>query len=211
MWSKDGHSKTMRLLIIYCHPVPTSFAHALFETATRALTTAGHETRSIDLYAEGFDPVMSRSERETYLTDPTGNAQRVQPHVDALLWAEGLVFVFPTWFYGPPAMLKGWFERVWLPGIAFGVPRYKGDTAQGKLGHIRRITVVTTSGSPWWWLRLIRDPGKSFFTRGLRPLFARGCRFEWLQLHNMNNATDADRAGFVTKVERQLSVPELRR
>jgi NAD(P)H dehydrogenase (quinone) len=196
----------MRLLIIYCHPVPTSYCHALLQTAVQALTEAGHETRTIDLYAQAFEPVMSRTERETYLTDPKGNAAKVEPHVTALLWAEGLVFVYPTWFYGPPAMLKGWFERVWLPEIAFGVPRYKGDRAQGKLGHIRRVVVITTSGSPWWWLQLIRDPGRNFFTRGLRPLFAKRCRYDWLQLHNMNNATDADRTGFLAKVLAQLRV-----
>ena len=199
----------MRLLIVYCHPVPSSYAHALLEATRGALAQAGHDLKTIDLYGENFDPVMSRAERETYLSDPQGNARKVQSHVDALLWAEGLVFVFPTWFYGPPAMLKGWFERVWLPEIAFGVPRHKGDRAQGKLGDIRRVVVVTTSGSPWWWLRLIRDPGRSFFTRGLRPLFARGCRVQWLQLYNMNNATDADRRDFLAKVSRQLSVPEL--
>jgi putative NADPH-quinone reductase len=199
----------MRLLIVYCHPDPESYGHALLETAQRALTRAGHTIETIDLYAEGFEPVLSREEKKTYLSDPQGNAAKVQRHVDLLLWAEGLVFVYPTWFYGPPAMLKGWFERVWLPGIAFGVPRYKGDRAQGKLGNIRRVIVITTSGSPWWWLRLIRDPGKNFFTRGLRPLFGQGCRFDWLQLHNMNNATDADRQGFIAKVDHRLSVPDL--
>ncbi|MBM3526143.1 MAG: flavodoxin family protein, partial [Alphaproteobacteria bacterium] len=157
-----------------------------------------------DLYAEGFDPVLSRHERERYLGDCASNVAAVAPHVEALNWAEALVFVFPIWFYGPPAMLKGWLERVWLPGVAFEIPRYKGDRARGKLHNIRKLVVITSSGSPWWWLKLIRDPARNLFARGLRVLFARSCHVEWLQLYNMNNASDDDRRRFVARVERRL-------
>ncbi len=194
----------MRYLLVYCHPVPNSFASALRGTAERVIGAAGHELRIIDLYAEGFDPVMTRTERERYLSDGAANAALVAPHVEALGWAEGLIFVFPIWFYGPPAMLKGWLERVWLPGVAFEVPRFKGDRARGRLQNIRRLVVITSSGSPWWWLKLIRDPARNLFARGLRVLFNRSCRVEWLQLYDMNNATDDDRRRFIGRVERRL-------
>ncbi len=194
----------MRLLVVFCHPDPESFGAAIFRTATEALRAAGHELRIIDLYAEGFDPVFTREERRTYLTDTAQNIAGVAPHVEALQWAEGWVAIYPTWFYGLPAMLKGWLDRVWLPGVTFQVATAKKRTIRGELQNIRRFVGITTSGSPWWWLRVIGDPGRSLLMKGLRPLYARGCRMSWLQLHDMNHATAADREAFLAKVDRTL-------
>lgn len=194
----------MRILVVYCHPVPTSYAAALRDRALAALARAGHETRLLDLYREGFDPVMSPLERERYLTDGEANIAGVQPHVDALRWAEGLLFVFPTWYFGPPAMLKGWLERTWLPGVAFRVPRFKGDRQGPLMQHVRWLGVITTSGSPRWWLFVLGDPVRRLFARALRALFARRCRVQWLQLYSMNNTTPEDRARFLDRVDRVL-------
>lgn len=194
----------MRCLIVHCHPDPESYNAALFREATTALRGAGHEVRCIDLYAEGFDPVLTREERQAYLANPRWIEARVQAHVDALRWAEHLVFVYPSWFYGPPAVLKGWLERVWLPGVAFLPPPAKGRRAVAGLRQVQRLTVVTTGGAPWWWLQVIGDPGRRLFTRGLRALFARHCRVTWLQQHNMNNATPTDLQAFLQTVARRL-------
>jgi NAD(P)H dehydrogenase (quinone) len=194
----------MRLLVVFCHPDPESFGAAIFRTACDALRAAGHELRIIDLYAEGFDPVFTREERRTYLADTAQNIAGVAHHVEALQWAEGWVAIYPTWFYGLPAMLKGWLDRVWLPGVTFQVATAKKRTIRGELQNIRRFVGITTSGSPWWWLRVIGDPGRSLLMKGLRPLYARGCRMSWLQLHDMNHATAADREAFLAKVDRSL-------
>ncbi len=194
----------MRCLVVFCHPDPESFNAALFRAAREALEQAGNELRCIDLYAECFDPVLSRAERAVYNTNPALIAAHVQPHVDALDWAEHLVFIYPTWFYGPPAMLKGWLERVWLPGVAFESPTVKGEAPRAALGHVRRLTVVTTTGSPWWWLKLMGDPGRTLFARGLRVLFARRCQTTVLQLHNMDNVTREDCTRFLNKVSSTL-------
>ena len=195
----------MRLLVVYCHPDPESFGAALFSTAVQALRDAGHELRPIDLYAEGFDPVMSLAERRSYLTDTARNIDAVAEHVDALRWAEGWIVIYPTWYYSMPAMLKGWLDRVWLPGVTFEIAPAKERTISGKLKHIRRFVGITTSGSPWWWLKLIGDPGRSIFMKGLKPLYAKGCRMKWLQLHNMNHVTVDDRSAFLARVRRELS------
>lgn len=194
----------MRVLVVHCHPNPESFNAALYRSACAALQAAGHELRSIDLYAEGFDPVLTRQEHAAYLHEPGLIAARVQKHVDALLWAEHLVFVYPTWFQGPPAMLKGWFERVWLPGVAFRPAPAPGQLVVPLLRHVRRLTVVTTGGSPWWWLKLAGEPGRKLFTRGLRPLFAPECKTTWLQLHDMNHVTADKRSAFMARVQRKL-------
>lgn len=196
----------MKLLVVFCHPDPRSYGAALRDTALQALRSAGHELRLIDLYAEGFDPVLSPAEKMTYLPDTAKNIAAVQPHVDALRWAEGWVAIYPTWMYGPPAMLKGWLDRVFLPGVSFTVAKGKQRRIEGQLRNIRAFVGITTSGSPWWWLRWVRDPGRSLFTRALKPLYARGCRFTWLQLYNMNHTTDADRAAFLAKVARTLEM-----
>ena len=194
----------MRLLVVFCHPDPDSYGAAIFRTACQALREAGHELRIIDLYAEGFDPVFTRDEKRSYLTDTGQNIAGVARHVEALQWAEGWVAIYPTWFYGLPAMLKGWLDRVWLPGVTFQVATAKKRTIRGELQNIRHFVGITTSGSPWWWLRVIGDPGRSLLMKGLRPLYARGCRMSWLQLHDMNHATAADREAFLAKVDRTL-------
>jgi NAD(P)H dehydrogenase (quinone) len=195
----------LRLLVVYCHPDPDSFGAALRRTAVDTLRGAGHELREIDLYAEGFDPVFSLQERRTYLADTQKNIDGVTRHVEALRWAEGWLVIYPTWFYGAPAMLKGWLDRVWLPGVTFRVATAKERTISGELKNIRLFIGITTSGSPWWWLKVIGDPGRSLFMKGLRPLYGRGCRMRWLQLHNMNHVTAADREAFLVRVRQQLA------
>jgi NAD(P)H dehydrogenase (quinone) len=194
----------MNILFIFCHPDPNSYGAALARAARQALEDNGHTVKFIDLYAEGFNPVLSLAEKTNYLPNTAYNIELVKPHVDALQWAEGFVVYYPTWYYGPPAMLKGWLERVWLPGISFDIPKKKGDRAEGKLKNIRQFVGISTSGSPWWWLKLIRDPGRNMFMRGFRPLYARGCKMHWLQLHNMNNTTQPDREKFIAKVQRLM-------
>jgi putative NADPH-quinone reductase len=192
----------LRTLIVHAHPVTGSFSHALLETVCAALKSRGHTLRVIDLYAERFDPVLSRDERERYLTDAKGLEALVQPHVDALRWCEHLVFVYPVWFYGMPAIMKGWLERVWLPGVAFLPPPVKGKAAVPGLQHIGRLSVVCTGGAPWWWLKIIGDPNQRLVMRGLRALMHPRCQKTWLQLHNMNNVSRAECEAFVAKVRR---------
>jgi NAD(P)H dehydrogenase (quinone) len=195
----------MRILVVFCHPSGESFGAALCAEAVAALEAGGHELRLRDLYRMGFDPVLSLEEWRDYLAQPQRNEARQADHIEDLRWAEGLVVIYPTWYYGPPAMLKGWLERTWLPGVAFDLPRFKGDRPHRRLGHIRLFVGITTSGSPWWWLRVIRDPGRSLFTRGLRILFAPRCRMVWHQLHSMNSATAADRTRFLGRVRSSLA------
>jgi NAD(P)H dehydrogenase (quinone) len=195
----------MKLLLVFCHPDPNSFGAAIRRTAVDALQAAGHELREIDLYAQGFNPVFSAAEKSTYLSDTAQNIAGVAAHVEALQWAEGWITIYPTWYYGAPAMLKGWLERVWLPGVTFRIATAKERTIGGELRNIKRFVGITTSGSPWWWLKVIGDPGRSLFMKGLRPLYAKRCRMQWLQLYNMNHVTAADREAFLARVKRELS------
>ena len=194
----------MRVLVIFSHPSSESYGAALFEMACRTLSAAGHELRVHDLYREQFQPVLTTEEWEKYLTNTDEIIEKHPDHVADLQWAEALVVIYPTWYYGAPAMLKGWLERVWLPGISFEIPDAKQKRPKPKLRHIRHFVGITTSGSPWWSIKVIRDPGRNLWTRGLRVLFAPRCKVGWCQLYNMNHTTDADRSRFLTKVNRTL-------
>jgi NAD(P)H dehydrogenase (quinone) len=194
----------MNILFVFCHPDSNSYGATLAAAARQALETNGHRVKFIDLYAEGFNPIFSLEEKQNYLSNTDYNLNLVKPHVEALQWAEGLIVYYPTWYYGPPAMLKGWLDRVWLPGVSFSVPKKKGQRAEGKLKNIRLFIGITTSGSPWWWLKLIGDPGRSMFMRGFRPLYSVACKMRWLQLHNMNNTTAKDRKNFISRIQHTM-------
>ena len=194
----------MRILVVFCHPSAESYCAALLDAARRGLLAAGHDLRVRDLYREGFDPVLSEEEWTSYLVQPDENARRHAEHVADLRWAEGLIVIYPTWYFGPPAMLKGWLEKVWLPGVSFEIAPGRFRRARPLLCNIRLFVGITTSGSPWWWMRLIRDPGRSLWIRALRPMFAPRCRLIWRQLHDMNHRSQADREAFLEGVERDL-------
>lgn len=194
----------MRVLVIYCHPVSESFAAAAHHTVLQALAEAGHEVTDVDLYAEGFDPVMSRQERLDYL-NTARNVRPVRRYDDQLAWAQVIVLVYPTWMHGMPAMLKGYFDRVWLPGVAFDVAP-DGRVLTDRLKNIKRIVVITTYGGSRWTVRLmLGDPARKVVARGLRALCARNCRVHWLAHYNMDSATPKQLRRFLEVVWRQIA------
>lgn len=194
----------MKLLVVYCHPCPESFCAAVRDVALSALAKAGHETRLIDLHASGFDPIMGPDERRGYHTARKNEAP-VAEHLAQLRWAEGVLFVYPTWWYGPPAMLKGWLDRVWVPHATFVMPE-PGKPIGRVLVNIRLLGAVTTLGSPWWWWRVVMgEPGRRIMLRGLRPLVAPRAKTLWLALHDMDSVSEAKRKGFLEKVGERLA------
>jgi putative NADPH-quinone reductase len=194
----------MRLLVVYCHPVETSYVGSLHSVVLEALSSDTHDVTDLDLYAEGFDPVLTREERLEYY-NPGRNTDNIQKYADQLLLAEGILLIYPSWWYGLPAMLKGYFDRVWLPGVAFDV-KADGRIGTDRLRHIRRIVVVTTYGSPWWLIRLFMgDPARKFISRGLRRICGRGCRITWYVKYGMDRATPDQLNRFLTKVRSGVS------
>jgi putative NADPH-quinone reductase len=186
----------MRVLLVYCHPRADSFSAVLRETVREALAARGHDVELVDLYAEGFLPALTAEERAAYHTEG-GNLAGVEAHAARLRASDALVLVYPTWWYGMPAMLKGWFDRVWVPGVAFRL----GDGAiEPLLTNIRRIAVVTTYGSPRWLLWYLGWPDRRLLGRGLRRLCARGCRLDWLSLTWMDKRQRGELAAFRDRV-----------
>ena len=95
----------MRVLVVYCHPEPESYTAAVRDVVLERLEAAGAEVRLLDLYAREFPPVLSRAEWRGY-EDTSVNATPVAEEVEALRWCDGLIFVYPTWWYGVPAVLS---------------------------------------------------------------------------------------------------------
>jgi NAD(P)H dehydrogenase (quinone) len=197
----------MRVVIVFCHPTRQSFTGAALERVVSGLAAAGHAMRVIDLYAEGFRPELSREEHEQHLIDhfarPDLRPDLVR-HVEHLMWAEALVLVYPTWWSGQPAMLKGWFDRVLLNGVAWDLP--EGATRiRPRLWNIRRLAVVTSHGSTKWVNALEGEGGKRVVARALRVLCNRRCRTRWLALYNIDRTSLAKRQAFLERVERDLA------
>ena len=187
----------MRVLYLYCHPLPESFHAAIRERALAGLAAARHEVDLLDLYAEKFDPVMSEAARRDY-HDTSRNQAGLESYVFRLRVAEALVVQFPVWSFGMPAMLKGYFDRMMMPGVAFDL----SDPAHAKplLGNLRRIVGITTYGRPWTRAFLVGDPPRKMVKRYL-PWFADGqVRVDYYALYHMNIASEAQRAAFMEKV-----------
>ncbi|MBL9049975.1 MAG: NAD(P)H-dependent oxidoreductase [Tabrizicola sp.] len=194
----------MRLLFVHAHPVPESFNAALCAAALETARAQGHDVRLIDLHAEGFNPVMSTDERRGYTEDVPLPADLVH-QVEALQWAEGLILVYPTWWYSQPAILKGWMDRVWRPGIAFTLHE-EGQRLRPALANIRLIGVITSFGSPWWfWTFLIGAPGRKIVLRGLRFCTNRRTKTFWLGLHEIDDQTEASRKRYIDKVRARIA------
>jgi NAD(P)H dehydrogenase (quinone) len=187
----------MRVLVVYCHPVETSFHAALHQEVLNNLRAAGHEVDDCDLYAEGFNPVLSREERIGYHEVP-GNQLPLKSYVERLQWAEALVFCFPTWCFGLPAMLKGYFDRLFMPGVAFDI----SDPANVKpmLTHIRRVSAVVTYGRPRWVAWYMGDPPRKIVTRYMRRLTGNTAKADYHAYYHMNVATPSQLTRFKARV-----------
>ena len=192
----------MRILVVWAHPLADSYSAALKDRAVASLEATGHEVDLLDLYAEEFDPVLSAQERLDY-HEIGPNQANVQSYVAQLRAAEGLLLIFPTWSFGYPAILTGWLQRVWVPGVAFGLREEGGPIIPGILG-IRRVAAITTTGSPWWYVKAVGNPARKVLKRGHRVMFAKGARTKWLDLNNMNKDSPTKRKRFLAKVERVL-------
>lgn len=192
----------MRAVLVHCHPVEGSFSSAVRDAALRGLTAAGHDVTVLDLAAENFRCVMSPPEWESYMAGTGEIADDVAHHVEAVRHAELIVFTYPTWWSGLPAQLKGWLERVMLPGVAFTLDR--GRVRPG-LGHVRRIVVASTYGSPWLYVKAINDNGRRTLVRALRAATGWRARCRHVGLYAMDTATDEDRRAFLARVEKAVA------
>lgn len=191
----------MRALVVHCHPVGTSYSGALREVTVRGLRAAGHQVDVVDLAARGFDPVMSRTEWQSYVSMTGTFPSDLADDVELVKAAGIIVFVYPTWWSAAPAQLKGWIERVFGPGVAFSLVDNKVTPA---LVNLRRIVTVTTFGSPRAYTMAMNDNGSRMLRRSLRLVAVNRVRTTRLALFRMDRTTDRSRQTFLERVEKKM-------
>jgi putative NADPH-quinone reductase len=193
----------MRALVIVANPNPESFSHAIAGRVEAGLRRAGHEVIVHDLYAEGFRAAMSAEEHAAYQTDHPVLDPLVQQHIDEIKLAHTVVFVYPTWWSSLPAILKGWFERVMVPGVGF-VFNEQNKVRPG-LTNVQQLVGITTYGSKWQYIKTINDNGKRTVKRALRMSTGWGTKSLWLPLYGMDTISPARREAFLAKVEQKVA------
>lgn len=159
----------MKFFIVHAHHEPKSFNGALTRRAEEALVAAGHEVRVSDLYAMGFDPVSDRRNfttvadadylkqqaEEARASEAGGFVAEIEAEIAKLEWCDVLIFQFPLWWFGMPAILKGWVDRVFAMGRVYGAGKwYSEGTFAGK----KAMVSMTTGG-----------PESMYETGGLNP------------------------------------------
>lgn len=189
----------MKALVLFAHPCPESFSAALHGRVVESLQRRGWDVDDCDLNAEGFDPVLSEAERRGY-HETDSNRAPVAGYVDRLMAAEALVMVFPVWNFGYPAILKGFFDRVFLPGVSF---RLEDGFVRPNLTHISRLAAVTTYGGTRRRAFFAGDPPRKVVTRAVWHV-TRPEKMRYLALYDMNQATAARRGRFLDRVGRAM-------
>jgi putative NADPH-quinone reductase len=190
-------------MVLHAHPVAESFSHSLYNAVLDTLRANGHQADPVDLYAEGFYPVMSREGRLGYHHVPDNVTPELKPYVDRLMAAEALVIVHPVWNYGFPAILKGYFDRVFMPGVSFVLEGGDGPdkgSLKPNLKHIKKVVFVTSYGGDRFRTWIMGDPPRRMAKRWGWVTFGGWLPPTYLALYDMNNVTPDGLKAFVAKV-----------
>lgn len=197
-----GGLRALRVLVVYAHPLETSFLSAVHRRAVEALRQGGHEVDDLDLYAERFDPVLSAGQMRSYV-DKRLNTREVEPYVARLRAADALALVFPVWFDGLPAILQGYFQRVFVPGVATLIDDQ--GLFHPNLWNLKRLTAVCAYGERFADVARKHDPARRFVRDNIGALIDPKGRFEYLAIYGMDSGAAPRRAAFVRRVSRAFA------
>ena len=194
----------MNIVVVLGHPSTDSYCAAIFQEILRALESQPtHNITAIRLADENFITAMSTAERAAYETSSPLISDETKHHGAALKQAEALIFVYPTWWSGLPAQLKGWLERVFVLGVAF---RFNDNNKiRPNLQNVRHIIGVSTYGSPWRYVKLINDNGRRTLTRAIRASTGLHTRTMWCGLYALDSCTQLQRERFITETAQKIT------
>jgi NAD(P)H dehydrogenase (quinone) len=189
----------MHCLVVVAHPLKKSLCASLAECVVERLRQRGHGVDVLDLYARSFPPALTESERATYY-DAAFDRRALETEIAQLQAAEALVLVFPTWWFGMPAILKGWFDRVWAPGVAYDHANDLG-AIKPRLDRLRETIAITTLGAPWWVdYFVLRRPVRRQLKFALLGTCAPKSSFAMLSLHKSEKLQANEAERFKTRV-----------
>ena len=193
----------MNIVVVLGHPSADSYCAAIFERIILALESQStHNVTAIRLAEEKFATAMSTAERVAYETTTPLINDETKRHAEVLLQAEALIFVYPTWWSGLPAQLKGWLERVFVLGVAFRFN--KNSKIRPNLHNVRHIIGVSTYGSPWRYVKLINDNGRRTLTRAIRMSTGLRTRTMWCGIYALDTCTQQQREKFIANTTRKI-------
>ena len=190
-----------RCLLVFAHPLGESLNARLAATVEAAARAQGWQVTRRNLY-DGFDPSLSPDERAGYYATP---ANTLAEEKRELTEAQVLILVFPTWWFGFPAILKGWFDRVWMPGTAFDHSPGLGPMIP-RLDQLREVLAVTTMGAPAWidWL-VLRRPVRRILRLAILKPCAPKARLTWRALYRAEAVAEARIAALETRLGADLT------
>ena len=193
----------MRVLLVYANPLFSSLNGKIKSVVEKSLESGGHEMDIIDLYEDQFDPVLTLEERKGYFEPKFPRGDLAKDYAKRLMYTEGLVFVFPTWSMGPPAILKGFFDRVFGPDVSFSID--DDGVLLPNLQHITKVVAIVTYGRErpvlWWF----GDPPRRMIKRWLKWFLASGAKVNFLGLYNLHKPNENRIAKFLIKVRRTMA------
>lgn len=190
--------------MVHAHPEPDSYTSQLMEAAVTGLEVGGHGVDTLDLYAMGFAAAMTCEERRSYEDDQRELDPQLLRHGELVLDADALIFVFPTWWYGPPAILKGWLERVLVPQIAFRLDD-RTNKVRSELRHIRRLVGITTHDASRLHMLMRGNTARWTITRTLRLMASPLARSTWLDLDKASARSPGERNQFIDRVTKKMA------
>jgi len=185
----------MKYLVVLAHPLKKSLCHHLLDNLVSNLELNGHQIQVKDLYSEKFIGELTETERKSYFSGAYDSCE-VENDIRQLKEAEALVIIFPTWWFSFPAILKGWFDRVWVPGHAF-----EFSSSASPMLNLKEIKVITTLGASWWVDKFVmKSPIKRIIRDALMRNCTKNCEFSMLSLYNSENISDLALDKFIKKM-----------
>lgn len=190
-------------LLVSCHPLEDSLCHHLVARVEAGLKANGVAYEHLDLYKRGFAAPLSAAERGSYFGDFDDSGVRAE--IAQLKRTETVILVFPTWWFGMPALLKGWFDRVWAPDVAFVHVPATGSISP-ILDNLKHCLAITTLASPWKVDRLLlHQPIKRVLKGGILKGCAPQATLEMLSLYGVNVLDEQRLDAFRGKIDRAVA------
>lgn len=183
-----------RTLVVHYHPSSDSLINEATSRVLAGLATTSDDVQVLDLV--DFDPALSGAE---WRGDCEPSSQ-IAHHIELLRWATRIVLVYPTWWGGQPAVIKGWFDRVWVCGVAYE-PVVGKNRIRGLLKNVRSLEIVTSHGSPRSVSVIQGSPGKVTAFRTMRLMCHWACRPRWTAIYDLANKSQAHIDDWLDHVE----------